>query len=127
MGILRRLFKSRSHPRFYANKGVLVVIGPYDSGGREVQLLDISEGGCAFIYNGTKEELKESGMLSLVADNIPYLDRVDFHTASDSPLSGTPNKAGWLRRRGLEFKWLGSADRKRLKTFIEENSIGRAS
>jgi len=127
MGILRRLFKSRSHPRFYTNKGVMVVIGPYTSSGREIQLLDISEGGCAFVYKGTKEELKESGMLSLVADNVPCIDRLDFHTASDSPLPDTPNKSGWLRRRGLEFKWLGVADRKRLKAFIKENSIGRAS
>jgi len=123
VGILRRLFKSRNHPRFYTNKGVVVVIGPYTSSGREIQLLDISEGGCAFVYNGTKDELKESGMLSLLADDIPCIDRVDFHTASDSPMPDTPN----LRRRGIEFKWLGTADRKRLQAFIKENSIGRAS
>jgi c-di-GMP-binding flagellar brake protein YcgR len=127
MGIFRRLFRPRSHPRFYTSKGVVVVIGPYAAGGREIQLLDLSEGGCAFVYKGTKEELKESGILSLVADNVPCLDRIDFHTASDRPLSDSDQKAGWLRRRGLQFKWIGAADKKRLKAFIEENSIGRAS
>ena len=127
MEILRRLFKPRKHPRFYPCKKAFLVVAPYTSGGRKIQILDISEGGCAFIYDGTREELAESGFLSLMVDDTPYLDNVDFATASDSPLPATQNNSGWLRRRGVEFKWLGVLSRERLKEFIKQISIGYTS
>lgn len=125
--ILRRLFRPRKHPRFYADKGVFVVVEPYTIEGRKVQMLDISEGGCAFIYNGSKKELQESGLLSLQSEDIPYLERVDFVTKSDNLLSDSNDKEEQLRRRSVEFKWLGVFDRKKLKAFIKRNVIGRTS
>ena len=127
MEILRRLFKPRKHPRFYPCNNAFLVVAPYTSGGRKIQILDISEGGCAFIYDGTREELAESGFLSLMVDDTPYLDSVDFATASDTPLPVIQNNSGWLRRRGVEFKWLGVLSRERLKEFIKQISIGCAS
>jgi len=123
--ILKRLFRPRLHPRFYADKGVLVVIEPYTAEGRKVQMLDINEGGYAFIYNGSKEELKESGLLNLQFEDIPYLERVNFVTKSDNLLSDSNDKEEQLRRRGVEFKWLGVFDRKKLKEFIKQNAIAR--
>ena len=123
--ILKRLFSPRLHPRFYADKGVLVVIEPYTAEGRKVQMLDINEGGCAFIYNGSKEELKESGLLNLQFEDIPYLERVNFVTKSDNLLSDSNDKEEQFRRRGVEFKWLGVFDRKKLKEFIKQNAIAR--
>jgi c-di-GMP-binding flagellar brake protein YcgR len=123
--IIKRLFRPRLHPRFYADKGVLVVIEPYTAEGRKVQMLDISEGGCAFIYNDSKEELKESGLLNLQFEDIPYLERVNFVTKSDNLLSDSNDKEEQLRRRGVEFKWLGVFDRKKLKEFIKQNAIAR--
>jgi len=125
--ILRRLFKPRLHPRFYTDKGVFVVVEPYTAEGRKVQMLDISEGGCAFIYNGSKEELEESGILSLQSKDIPYLERIDFVTKSDNLLSDSNDKEEQIRRRSVEFKWLGVFDRKKLKAFIKRNVIGRTS
>jgi hypothetical protein len=127
MGVLRRLLRPRKHTRYFTSPGSFVVVGPYTSTGRKIQILDISEGGCAFIYNGTKEELEESGYLSLLDGDTPLLDRVDFTTASDSALPKPQNNSGWLRRRGVEFKWLGVVDRRRLKEYIKQNSLGRAS
>ena len=127
MEILRKLFKPRKHPRFYPCKNAFLVVAPYTSGGRKIQILDISEGGCAFIYDGTREELAESGFLSLMVDDTPYLDSVDFATASDTPLPVNQNNSGWLRRRGVEFKWLGVLSRERLKEFIKQISIGCVS
>ena len=115
------------HPRFYANKGIFIVVEPYTAEGRKVQMLDISEGGCAFIYNGSKEELEESGLLSLQSEDIPYFERIDFVTKSDNLLSDSNDKKEQLRRRSVEFKWLGVFDRKKLKEFIEQNVISRAS
>jgi len=127
MGILRKLFKPRKYPRFYPCKGAYLVIAPYTAHGKKVEILDISDGGLAFIYDGTKEELAESGLLSLELDGTPYLDRVDFTTASDSPLSATQINSVQLRRRGIEFKWLGVLSRERLKEFIKQISIGCSS
>lgn len=130
MGLLRRLLKPRKHPRYYTTKKAFVVVSPYTSDekkGKKIQILDISEGGCAFIYDGTKEELDEMGLLSLVAEGTPCLESVDFTTVSDQSLPETQNAAIGLRRRSVEFKWLGIFDREKLKEFIEQNSICRAS
>jgi c-di-GMP-binding flagellar brake protein YcgR len=115
------------YPRFYADKGVFVVVEPFSIEGKKVQMLDISEGGCAFIYNGSKEELEESGVLSLQSEDIPYLERVDFVTKSDNLLSVTSDKKVQFRRRSVAFKWLGVFDRKKLREFIKRNVIARAS
>ncbi len=130
LGWLRRMFRSRKHPRFFASKGTFVVVKRHTSHGKEmqkIQILDISEGGCAFIYNGTKKELEEAGFLSLMSGDEPQFDRVDYVTASDLPVPEKYNTSGWLRRRGVNFKWLGMFDRKRLQEFIAEHSIGRLS
>ena len=123
--MIRRLFRPRLHPRFYTDKRVFVVVEPYTAEERKVQMLDISEGGCAFIYNGSKEELKELGLLSLQSKDIPYLERIDFVTKSDNILPDSNDKEEQLRRRSVEFKWLGVFDRKKLKEFIKRNVIGR--
>jgi c-di-GMP-binding flagellar brake protein YcgR len=102
-----------------------VVIEPYTAEERKVQMLNISEGGCAFIYNGSKEELEESGLLNLQFEDIPYLERVNFITKSDNLLSDSNDKEEQLRRRSVEFKWLGVFDRKKLKEFIKQNAIAR--
>ena len=128
MGLLRRLFKSRRYPRFFTHKRAFVVVKSDSLSKkkeRTIQILDISEGGCAFIYDGTREELEESGILSLIADDNADLDRVDFVTAVDNPIPEPLNDTGLLRRRGVEFRWLGIFDRQRLKDFIKQNSIGR--
>jgi c-di-GMP-binding flagellar brake protein YcgR len=130
MGFLRRLLKPRKHPRYYTTKKAFVVVSPYTSDGKKgkkIQILDISEGGCAFIYDGTKEELDEMGLLSIVADETPCLESVDFVTVSDNSIPETQTTTGGLRRRGVEFKWLGIFDRERLKEFIDTNSICRTS
>ena len=123
--IIKRLFRPRLHPRFYADKGVLVVIEPYTAEGRKVQMLDISEGGCAFIYDGSRKDLEESGLLSLQFKDIPYLERIGFVTKSDSLLSDSNDKKKQLRIRSVEFQWIGVLDRKKLKKFIKQNAIAR--
>jgi len=126
MALLRRLLRPRKHPRFYVRKGVFVVVGPQTSRGRKIQILDMSEGGCAFIYTGDREDLDETGFLSLVDEinHAHHLDRLDYVTKSDTSLPDQHEKSKYLRRRGVAFKWLGEINRQRLKAFIEENSIG---
>jgi c-di-GMP-binding flagellar brake protein YcgR len=135
--ILKRLFRPRMHHRYSVDNGVLVLIEPHAAAYRkvqmlniskrnQVQMLNISEGGCAFIYDGSRKDLEESGLLSLQFKDIPYLERVGFVTKSDSLLSDSNDKKEQLRRRGIEFQWIGVLDRKKLKEFIKQNVIARA-
>jgi hypothetical protein len=123
MSLLRRIVKPRKHKRYFVNSAAFVMLGPYTSTGRRVQILDISEGGAAFIYNGSKDELEESGYLSLLAGDTPYLDRVDFVTASDNDWAVKPGNGVQFRRRGVQFRWLGVMDQRRLKEFIQETAV----
>jgi uncharacterized pyridoxal phosphate-containing UPF0001 family protein len=69
--------------------------------------------------------LEESGLLSLQFKDIPYLERIGFVTKSDNLLSDSNDKKEQLRRRGVEFQWIGVLDRKKLKEFIKQNAIAR--
>jgi c-di-GMP-binding flagellar brake protein YcgR len=88
-------------------------------------MLNISEGGCAFIYDGSRKDLEASGLLSLQFKDILCLERVGFVTKSDSLLSDSNDKKEQLRIRSVEFQWMGILDRKKLKEFIKQNAIAR--
>jgi hypothetical protein len=123
--ILKRLFRNpRLHHRFSVDNGVLVLIEPHAAAPRQ-QMLDISEGGCAFIYNGSRKDLEASGFLSLQFKDILCLERVGFVTKSDSLLSDSNDKKEQLRIRSVEFQWIDILDRKKLKEFIKQNAIVR--
>ena len=90
---------------------------------RQVQMLNISEGGCAFIYDGPREDLEATGFLSLKFKDINYLKRVGFVTKSDNLLYDCNDKKEQLRIRSVEFQWEGVLDREKLKEFIKKNAI----
>ena len=127
--ILKRLFRHprnpRLHPRFSVDNGVLVLIEPHAAAPRQVQMVNISEGGCAFIYNGARKDLEASGFLSIQFKDILCLERVGFVTKSDSLLSDSNDKKEQLRIRNVEFQWIDILDRKKLKEFIKQNAIVR--
>ena len=123
--ILKRLFRPRLHHRYSVDNGVLVLIEPHAAAPRQVQMVNISEGGCAFIYNGPRKDLEASGFLSLQFKDILCLERIGFITKSDSLLSDSNDKKEQLRIRSVEFQWMGILDRKKLKEFIKQNAIAR--
>ena len=123
--ILKRLFRHRLHRRFSVDKGVLVLIEPHAAAPRQVQMVNISEGGCAFLYNGSRKDLKASGFLSIQFKDILCLERVGFVTKSDSLLSDSNDKKEQLRIRNVEFQWIDILDQKKLKEFIKQNAIVR--
>jgi len=87
--------------------------------------VNISEGGCAFTYNGSRKDLKASGFLSIQFKDILCLERVGFVTKSDSLLSDSNDKKEQLRIRNVEFQWIDILDQKKLKEFIKQNAIVR--
>jgi c-di-GMP-binding flagellar brake protein YcgR len=102
-----------------------VLIEPHAATPRQVQMVNISEGGCAFIYNGSRKDLKASGFLSIQFKDILCLECVGFVTKSDSLLSDSNDKKEQLRIRNVEFQWIDILDQKKLKEFIKQNAIVR--
>jgi c-di-GMP-binding flagellar brake protein YcgR len=123
-----KLIKNRNprlYPRFSVDKVVLVLIEPHAAAPRQLQMVNISEGGCAFTYNGSRKDLEASGFLSIQFKDILCLERVGFVTKSDSLLSDSSDKKEQLRIRNVEFQWIDILDQKKLKDFIKQNAIVR--
>jgi hypothetical protein len=124
MGILRRLFKQRHHKRFLVQSGTFVIVSPGTDREQKVQLLDISQGGTAFIYQGSPEELEESGILKMLVER-KYLANVPYDTASDVPCPGCKGVQSSVpyRRRGVKFNWMGVLQEVELRNYIKKVSI----
>ncbi|HOI74697.1 MAG TPA: PilZ domain-containing protein [Syntrophales bacterium] len=114
---IRRIFKRRLQSRFSVTGRAMVLIAPGEDSERKVQVLDISRGGLAFVYDGPKEDLEDSGILQLLAHNVVFLEKVHFETASDVALQESEER---YRRRGVRFKWMGVLDHGKLDDFIRE-------
>jgi hypothetical protein len=113
------LFKHREHERYNVQSGTFVIVAPGTGGERKVQIVDISMGGAAFIYNGRPEELEESGVIKMLTEDAS-LEKLEFDTVSDIPMPGSAQPTEEFRRRGVKFKWLGILDKAELNKFIED-------
>jgi c-di-GMP-binding flagellar brake protein YcgR len=115
--MLRKIFNRRKHPRFFADQKTYLVVQPSTRSEKKLQILDISEGGCGFVYYGNEEDLESSSIIALMCNKDTYFEQIKISTVSDQPASGP------FRRRGVEFKWLGSLDKKKMNSFIKRISI----
>jgi len=122
--IFRRLFKPRKEPRFAVKEGTFVIIssGAGDIPEQKVQLIDISQGGMAFIYNGSPSDLEKSGILKMIKKSDYDKDKIDFDTVSDLPVVDGLQSPVPLRKRGVKFKWMGYFEQAELREFI--NTVG---
>lgn len=107
----------RKHERAPAPKGTFIIISPGTDNERKVQLIDISQGGAAFVYQGSKEDLDASGILKLLVKDAD-LEPVNFETVSDQPSVCSQDQSLPTRRRGVRFKWMGILGEKDLKDFV---------
>jgi len=113
------LFKGRRYPRYLVHNGSFVIIHPEKDGTSvkwKVKAIDISLGGAAFIYEGSPEDLVNSGLIRFDND-MP--DAVDYNTVSDVECSEGSN----FRRRGVKFEWKGFLGKKQLENFIKEYGL----
>ena len=115
----RMLFKNREHKRYSVKSGTFVIVAPGTGGERKVQIVDISMGGAAFIYNGRPEELEESGIIKMLTEKAS-LEKLEFDTVSDIPVCESPQSSEEVRRRGVKFKWLGVLDKSELTKAIDD-------
>jgi len=114
--------EARQHQRFMVQKGTFVIVSPGTDKERKVQVIDISQGGAAFVYQGSKEDLEKSGVLKLLAKDVS-LEKVRFETVSDKPASESTDTSLASRRRGVKFQWMGVVGKVDLKDFIKSISI----
>jgi hypothetical protein len=122
LSYVRRLFSPRSHRRFMVQNGTFVIVSPGTDQEQKVQVIDISQGGAAFIYRGSKEDLETSGVLKVLVEN-PSLEKVHFETVSDEPAPGSRGTSSPYRRRGVKFKWMGVMETADLMNFVKSISI----
>ena len=114
--------EARQHQRFMVQKGTFVIVSPGTDKERKVQVIDISQGGAAFVYQGSKEDLEKSGVLKLLAKDVS-LEKVGFETVSDKPASESTDTSLASRRRGVKFQLMGVVGKADLKDFIKSISI----
>jgi hypothetical protein len=122
LSYVRRLFTPRKHERFMVQSDTFVIVSPGTDKEKKVQVIDISQGGLAFIYQGSKEDLETSSVLKMLAKN-PNLEKVNFDTVSDKPAPEFTYTSLPTRRRGVKFKWLGVMKEADLRNFIKSISI----
>ena len=117
LNIFKKLLKRRRHDRYHVPDRFLVVVSPAE---KMVQAIDISMGGMAFIYEGDRNELKLSSILTMTLPT-KKTKKVGFDTISDIPAPGGTRSSGKsFRRRGVKFDWLGVLDKEGLMTFIKD-------
>ena len=129
---LKKLFNKRKDHRYPVHNGSVVVVVPTKDGTKikwKVQVIDISLGGAAFIYEGSPDDLAKSGFIRL-SNDVP--EAVEFKTVSDVECSegSTYRRRGvkfeWkgvYRRRGDKFEWMGILGKKQLIEFIKEHGL----
>ena len=122
INFFRMLFKHRIHQRFTVKSGTFVIVSPGTDREQRVHVIDISLGGAAFIYQGSKEDLETSGVLKVLAE-APDLAKVNFDTVSDRPSPESLRTSEPFRRRSVKFKWMGVLEQAQLKSFIKEVGI----
>jgi len=115
---VRTASENRQQQRFMIPKGTFVIVSPGTDKEWKVQAIDISQGGMAFIYQGSKEDLDTSGVLKILAKNA-NLENVNFETVYDEPAPGSTYKSLPSRRRGVKFKWMGVVEEEDLMDFAK--------
>jgi hypothetical protein len=122
LGHVRMASETRQHQRFMVPKGTFVIVSPGTDKEWKVPVIDISQGGAAFIYQGSKEDLDTSGALKILAKNV-NLENVNFETVSDEPAPGSTDTSLPSRRRGVKFEWMGVVEKADLRDFVKSISI----
>ena len=115
--LVNLFFKDRRNHRYPVHNSSVVVVVPAKDGTKtkwSVQVIDISLGGAAFIYEGSPADLAKSGLIKL-SDG----EAVKFKTVSDVESS----EGATYRRRGVKFEWKGVLGNEQVIQFINEHGL----
>lgn len=120
----KELVERRRQERFQVPKGAFVGLGPhYNNVG---QIIDLSMGGLAFHYAGSKEPPKGLWKLDIfLNDGNFYLGKVPFRIVSDFEIAGKePSDPTTTRRSSVQFGDLTGYQKYLLGYFIQNHTIG---
>lgn len=116
---IRKLFNQRKSRRYGVNSGTCVIIS-FDKGREKmVRLIDISDGGMAFVCREPQSELDSSGILKLF-ENSSYAAKIPFDTVSETFILDKEQSSEPFWRRSVKFVWLGTLEKETLKDFITQ-------
>ena len=91
--IINRLLKRdkanrRRHQRYRVVDGVYAVLNNPETHGERIQIIDICEGGLAFVYAFLGNEIREEGAIDIMKDGRLLVEDVPYDTISDEELAG---------------------------------------
>jgi hypothetical protein len=115
--LVNLFFKDRKNHRYLVHDCNFVVVVPTKEGTEikwSVQVIDISLGGAAFVYEGSPADLAKSGLIRL-SDS----EAVKFTTISDVE----PSEGSSYRRRGVKFEWKGVLGNNQIIQFINKHGL----
>ena len=111
---LRRIipFFRRRHKRHPAPEGMYVVLGVPQPDGLNFQIIDVSLGGVAFIYQGAREDLERFEKLSITDGDKCFVDNLMFKPVGEQYIDSEK------MRVGSEFRFMGVLEQSKLRDFI---------
>jgi len=117
MNLLKKILNKRKQKRYITHGHAYLVVQPYTTDEKKIHIIDISKGGCAFIYQGGRYDFEDNALANLVTGDCLHVEKIKFATKSDVLIA--PN----THRRGVEFTWLGEMDKKRIADFIVSSAL----
>lgn len=113
----RKLFNRRKHPRFVAAQNTYIIFGYNSENEKILPIVEISEGGCQFVYPGDESVPEQACYVALMSDQEICLERIKISTVSDMPAVGS------YKKRGVAFKPESTLDIKRIVRLIRKASL----
>ncbi len=111
----KQINERRAHKRLSVKKRILVLVGQKTTGAL-YHVVDISKVGLAFRYLGEQELANNVSELSILLNDNIWLEKVPIKTTSDIHFN-IDNIS--MRRRGLQFDSLTSAQKSQLEEFMQ--------
>jgi hypothetical protein len=117
--------EARKYPRYPAKHGVLALLSiPRGIAARIGELVDLSEGGLAFIFSGDDEPYTGPAELEVFGFEAPEcsIRRVHCRVVYEKTIQRSPGIRTETRRCGLEFEPSLREAAERLRAFIAANA-----
>jgi hypothetical protein len=110
----------RKHKRFQALNGAFVALGPYSL--KLGQIVNMSMGGLAFRYIGSREPSRMKTKSKIFIDNGFCVDDVPLETVSDCEAKQSSFASLVMRQTGVQFGELTHDQKSQLEFFIHNHT-----
>jgi hypothetical protein len=122
MANTKQRVERRKHKRYQAWNGAFVALGPYSL--KLGQIVNMSMGGLAFRYFGSREPSRMKTESKIFIDNGFCLDHVPLETVLDCEAKQGPFASLVVRQSRVQFGKLTQDQRSQLEFFIHNHTAG---